>query len=65
MLFRSQVTIGGYSVPVLYSGPQGTYAGLDQVNAGPVPRTLSGGGPVTIVLTADDQTANPVEVTIK
>ena len=59
------VTVGGQSVPVLYAGIQGTYNGLDQVNVGPLPRSLSGAGKVNIILTADGQTANPVELAIK
>jgi uncharacterized protein (TIGR03437 family) len=59
------VTVGGQTVPVLYAGVQGTYDGLDQVNLGPVPRSLTGRGRVNIVLTADGETANPVELAIK
>jgi uncharacterized protein (TIGR03437 family) len=59
------VSAGGQSVPVLYAGAQGFYAGLDQVNAGPLPRTLSGRGRVNIILAADGQTANPVQVVIQ
>ncbi|HEV3261782.1 MAG TPA: hypothetical protein VG013_33340 [Gemmataceae bacterium] len=59
------VTVGGQSVPVLYAGVQGTYDGLDQINVGPVPRSLIGSGKANIVLTADGQTANPVELAIK
>ena len=59
------VTVGGQPAPVLYVGVQGTYDGLDQVNVGPVPRSLIGRGRVTIVLTADGQTANPVELAIR
>jgi uncharacterized protein (TIGR03437 family) len=59
------VTVGGQTVPVLYAGVQGTYDGLDQVNVGPVPRSLTGSGRVNIVLTADGETANPVELAIK
>jgi uncharacterized protein (TIGR03437 family) len=59
------VSVGGQTVPVLYAGIQGTYDGLDQVNVGPVPRSLAGSGRVNIVLTADGQTANPVELAIK
>jgi len=36
--------IGGTAVPVTYAGAQGTYVGLDQVNVGPVPRSLMGPG---------------------
>ena len=59
------VTIGAQSVPVIYSGAQGTDAGLDQVNIGPLPRSLMGRGRVNIVLTADGETANPVQVVIE
>lgn len=59
------VTVGGQAVPVTYFGAQGTYAGLDQVNVGPLPPSLAGRGRVNIVLTADGQTANPVEIYIQ
>ncbi|HUK18686.1 MAG TPA: hypothetical protein VLW65_19825 [Bryobacteraceae bacterium] len=58
-------TVGGLSVPVLYSGAAPGYAGEDQVNIGPLPRTLAGQGIVKIVLTADGQQANTVTVTIQ
>jgi uncharacterized protein (TIGR03437 family) len=56
--------IGGTSVPVLYAGPQSSYAGLDQVNL-ELPQSLSGSGEVNIVLTVDGQTANVVTVNIQ
>jgi uncharacterized protein (TIGR03437 family) len=59
------VTVGGQAVPVLYSGAQGKYDGLDQVNVGPLPRSLTGNGKTTVVLVADGQTANPVELLIQ
>ena len=59
------VTVGGQNIPVLYTGAQGTYDGLDQINAGPLPRSLAGSGRVTVVVTAGGQTANPVELAIK
>lgn len=62
---KVDVTVGGQSVPVLYAGAQGFYAGLDQVNIGPLPRTLAGNGRTNIVLTADGQTANPVQFAIQ
>src|SRR5271157_875836 len=58
-------TVGGVSVPVLYSGSAPLYAGEDQVNIGPLPRTLAGKGSVNIILVADGQMANPVTVTIQ
>ncbi|MCX6626111.1 MAG: hypothetical protein NTW28_00580, partial [Candidatus Solibacter sp.] len=64
------VTVGGQDAGVLYWGPQGLAAGVnpggvEQVNVGPLPRSLAGAGKVTIVLTGDGQTANPVQVSIK
>ena len=59
------VTVGGVSVPVLYHSSAPGYAGEDQVNAGPLPISLAGKGSVNIVLTADGQAANTVNVTIQ
>jgi uncharacterized protein (TIGR03437 family) len=58
-------TIGGLSVPVLSSGAAPGFAGEDQVNIGPLPRSLAGQGIVNIVLTADGQAANTVNVDIQ
>jgi len=38
---------------------------LDQVNIGPLPAALAGTGSVNIVITADGQAANTVNVTIQ
>ena len=61
----ASVTVGGQSVPLLYWGAQGTYAGLDQINVGPLPASLAGRGRVNIILSADGQTANPVLVAVE
>jgi uncharacterized protein (TIGR03437 family) len=53
------------NVTVLSSGAQSVYAGLDQVNIGPLPASLTGARPANIVLTADGQTANTVNVTFQ
>ena len=45
--------------------PQGQFVGLDQVNLGPLPRSLTGRGEVDIVLTVDGKVANTVTVTIQ
>jgi uncharacterized protein (TIGR03437 family) len=58
-------TVGGLSVPVLFFGAAPGYAGEDQVNIGPLPRSLAGKGSVNISLTAGGQTANIVNVTIQ
>ena len=59
-----QVTIGGLDATVHYVGPQGQYAGLDQVNV-QIPPALAGKGNVTIQLTANGIAANPVDITIQ
>ncbi|HKX00486.1 MAG TPA: FG-GAP-like repeat-containing protein [Bryobacteraceae bacterium] len=56
-------TIGGAAAKVLYAGPQGTFAGLDQVNV-LVPRSLAGHGSVDIVLSVNGKIANTSRVTI-
>lgn len=58
-------TVGGVSVPVLGAVPQGQFPGLDQVNIGPLPRSLAGRGELPIVIRADGQTANTVAVAIR
>ena len=58
------VTIGGVNAPVSFAGPQGGFAGLDQVDV-VIPRSLAGKGNVTIQLTANGLAANPVNITIK
>jgi uncharacterized protein (TIGR03437 family) len=58
-------TVGGHSVPVLSAGSQGVFIGLDQVNIGPLPSSLKGSGQTKIVLTADGEAANTVNVTIQ
>ena len=41
------------------------FIGLDQVNIGPLPRSLAGRGEVGVVLTVDGRTANMVMVNIQ
>lgn len=60
-----KVEIGGTSVPVTFAGAQGDLAGLDQINIGPLPRSLAGDGEVTIVLTVDSKRSNRVTVNFK
>ena len=59
------VTAAGTSVPVIFVGAAPGFSGLDQVNVGPLPRSLAGAGSVNLVLTADNQAANSVNLTIK
>ncbi|MDQ2948420.1 MAG: hypothetical protein M3Y27_21200 [Acidobacteriota bacterium] len=63
-LSNVKVTINGTSVPVLYAGPQPSFAGLDQVNV-PLTLNLRGSGEANILLTVDGQTSNTVTVNIR
>jgi len=56
---------GGLPVQVFFAGPQGRFVGLDQINAGPLPRELAGQGEVELVVTADGRRSNAVTVTIE
>jgi uncharacterized protein (TIGR03437 family) len=58
------VTLGGVGVPVTYAGPQGGFAGVDQLNL-LVPSRLAGRGEVEIRLNVDGRVANPVRVQIR
>jgi len=62
---RVVVMVGGLSTPVLFARPAPDFVGLDQVNIGPLPPALAGRGSVNIILTADDQPANTVNLTIQ
>ena len=59
------VTIGGVSAPVSGAAAQSQYPGLDQVNIGPLPRTLAGKGESNLVLQVDGRTANTVTVSFQ
>jgi uncharacterized protein (TIGR03437 family) len=56
--------IGGVNSVVEYIGPQGDFAGLDQMNLR-LPRQLAGRGVVEISLSADGLLANSVQVSIR
>jgi uncharacterized protein (TIGR03437 family) len=58
-------TVNGASVPVVFSGAQGTYPGMDQLNLGPLPASLAGSGLVNVVITVDGQAANAVTVSFQ
>jgi uncharacterized protein (TIGR03437 family) len=57
-------TVGGVAAPVAYAGPQGTYAGLDQINV-TLPAGLAGRGKVDVVVTAGGKPSNPVNLVIR
>ncbi len=56
--------IGGLAAEVLYVGPQGRYAGLDQINLR-IPQKLKGVGVVIVELEIDGRAANPVSILIQ
>lgn len=58
------VKVGGLAAPVLYAGPQGDLASLDQINV-LLPRELKGRGEVAVVLTVDGLAANAVRIQIR
>lgn len=58
-------TLGGTAVDVGFAGAQGDLVGLDQINLGPLPRSLAGRGNVNLILTVEGRAANMVEVTIQ
>ncbi len=60
-----KVKVGSLDVPVLFAAAAPGFVGLDQVNIGPLPRSLAGSGAVDIVVTVDNRIANTVQVTIK
>lgn len=63
-LSNVNVSLGGANAQVLYAGSQGFFAGLDQINV-KVERALAGRGEITVSLSVDGKTANPVTIAIK
>ncbi len=59
-----QAYVAGSSVPVAFSGPQGGFAGLDQVNI-TLPPTLAGTGEASLYVVADGQMSNVVSLNIQ
>lgn len=59
-----QAYVAGQPVPVLYSGAQGQYAGLDQINIS-LPRGLAGTGEASVYLVADGTMSNVVSLKIQ
>lgn len=58
-------TIGGVTIPTLYAGAQSQYPGLDQINIGPIPSSLTGRGTVDLAIVVDGIPANTVQLAIK
>jgi uncharacterized protein (TIGR03437 family) len=63
-LSKTTATVNGVNATVLYAGPGGGFAGLDQVNI-LLPATLAGKGNVNIQLAVAGIAANPVQITVQ
>jgi uncharacterized protein (TIGR03437 family) len=57
-------TINGVNAPVIFAGPSGGVAGLDQVNV-QIPSSLAGKGNVNVQVTTEGTPANSVQITIQ
>ena len=57
-------SVGGETVPVLVAVPHGAFAGLDQVNIGPLPALLAGRDEIEVAATADGVSSNAVTASI-
>jgi uncharacterized protein (TIGR03437 family) len=62
-----QAKVGDTAVPVLYAGQVAAFAGLDQINIGPLPSSLSGTGKgdIAVQLTVDGVPANAVMINVQ
>jgi uncharacterized protein (TIGR03437 family) len=58
------VTVGGTTVPVPYAGPQGSYAGLDQINI-ELPKSLMGRADTDLLLTVAGMPSNTLKLKFK
>ncbi|MBL8205912.1 MAG: hypothetical protein JNM09_16880 [Blastocatellia bacterium] len=63
-LTEVKARFGGLEAEVLYAGPQGQYAGLDQLNIR-IPSALRGRGEITVELEIDGRLTNPVKIFVK
>jgi uncharacterized protein (TIGR03437 family) len=63
-LNRVQVTLGGAPLAPLYAGPQGDFAGLDQINV-ELPPSLAGRGQLDLLTYVDGWVANAVQFNLK
>jgi uncharacterized protein (TIGR03437 family) len=59
-----QAYVAGVSVPVAFAGPQGSFAGLDQVNLS-LPRSLAGTGESSLYLNVDGKLSNVASLNIQ
>ena len=59
------VSVGGRPVPVLFAGEQPEFLGLDQINAGPLPRELVGRGATEVRVTVAGTAANSLTIFLR
>ena len=59
-----EVTIDGVPIAVGYGGAQNEFPALDQINAGPIPRSLLGRGVLNVVVKVEGLQANTVTIRI-
>ncbi len=57
--------VGGFPVPVLGPVAQSQFAGMDQVNLGPLPPSLQGGGTVSLTVRLDGVDSNPLTFVVR
>ena len=62
---KATAKVGGVDVGVAGPVAQGEFEGLDQVNLGPLPSSLSGKGDLDILLMVDGKSANRATVSVK
>jgi len=64
-LADTAVRVGGVGVTTLFAGAAPGFVGLDQINLGPIPRSLIGRGEVEINVTVEGKAANAVRISIR
>jgi uncharacterized protein (TIGR03437 family) len=62
---QATATVGGTQAAVIGPVAQGQFVGVDQMNLGPLSRTLTGRGQVNIVAQVGGKTVNTVTATFK
>ena len=60
-----RTTIGGRDVAVLFAGERDGWVGVDQVEIGPLPRSLAGMGEVGVAISAAGITSNTVTIVME
>ncbi|MBM3787959.1 MAG: hypothetical protein FJW30_26725 [Acidobacteria bacterium] len=62
---KPAVAIGGVAIPVAAETPLSEFPGVDQINIGPIPRTLAGRKNAPVVLEIDGVKSNGVQVSFE